>query len=158
MKLIPLTQGQFAKVDDEDYDDLSRYKWCARFDKDIQSFYAEGYFGVVDGKYKHQSMHRRIMQTPKGMVCDHIDHDTLNNQKSNLRNVTPSQNSMNRKSANKGNKTGVCGVTIRGSGFRVIIAHPLTKRNVSLGTYNTLDEATRVRLKAEKEYYGEIAK
>ncbi len=30
MKLIPLTQGQFAIVDDEDFESLNRFKWYAR--------------------------------------------------------------------------------------------------------------------------------
>ena len=38
-KQIPLTQGYFATVDDEDYDFLSRWKWYAR--KDQKNFYAQ---------------------------------------------------------------------------------------------------------------------
>ena len=40
MKRIPLTQGQFAIVDDDMYEELSKYKWCAVWDRGTQSFYA----------------------------------------------------------------------------------------------------------------------
>jgi len=40
MKLIPLTQNQFAKVDDDDYDRLNQYKWFAQWNEPTQSYYA----------------------------------------------------------------------------------------------------------------------
>ena len=103
MKLIKLSKGQVAKVDDKNFDWLNQWKWFAVWAKDTQSFYAmraEPYrddFGVP--RRRAVLMHRLIMDTPKGMVVDHIDHATLNNQESNLRNCTTSQNAMNRKGA-----------------------------------------------------------
>ena len=40
MRAIPLTQGQWALVDDADYEWLMQYEWCAQWDKDTRSFYA----------------------------------------------------------------------------------------------------------------------
>ena len=40
MKLISLTQGQFAKVDDEDFEWLNQWKWCAAYKKSTNSYYA----------------------------------------------------------------------------------------------------------------------
>lgn len=83
MKLITLTQGLFAMVDDDDFDHLNQWKWHAQ--KTKTGFYAAR-------TIKKIMMHRVIMKTPVGMDVDHIDHVTLNNQKSNLRNCTRSQN------------------------------------------------------------------
>ncbi len=87
-RLIPLTQDQFAIVDAEDYGWLSRYKWFAV--KNRETFYAQRFGdGTIVG------MHREIMRTPKGMVCDHKNHNGLDNRKSNLRLCTSAQNRYN---------------------------------------------------------------
>lgn len=155
MKLIPLTQGQFAKVDDEDYDELSRSNWTADWNKKTSSFYARTCV-KIGRQHKHVRMHRIIMKTPIGMKCDHIDHDTLNNQKANLRNCTNSQNMMNRKGATMHSKTGVLGVSPFHGKFRAFISDPVTHENIYLGTFKTIEEATATRKEAEVKYYGDF--
>ena len=88
-RIIPLTQGKFAIVDAEDYERLSRHKWCAA--KSNGRFYAQR---TENGRTI--KMHREIMNPPPGMVCDHKNHNTLDNRKSNLRICTVSQNQQNR--------------------------------------------------------------
>ena len=41
-------------------------------------------------------MHHQIINIPKGMVCDHINRNGLDNRKANLRPATVSQNLCNR--------------------------------------------------------------
>jgi hypothetical protein len=90
IRFIPLTKGKFAIVDVEDYERLSQYKWHAV--KTGDRFYA------YRSKNKRSlSMHRVIMNAPKGMVVDHIDGNGLNNRRSNLRVCTVSQNHQNRR-------------------------------------------------------------
>ncbi len=90
MKTIKLTRGQFALVDDEDHESLSRHRWCAQ--RAIHSWYAIR--GVwVYGKVKTIRMHRVLIGCKEHV--DHIDGDGLNNQRSNLRVATRSQNAMN---------------------------------------------------------------
>lgn len=95
MKLIPLTLGLFAKVDDWHYEELIKYKWCAH--KDHNTHYAER-SQTINGKRVYFKMHRVIMNTPKGMVVDHINSDGIDNQEINMRNCTYAENSRNRKS------------------------------------------------------------
>jgi len=87
---IRLTQGKFAIVDCEDYDLLSRYKWCAA--KDSSTYYA-----VRSRRGKQVRMHREIMKVPKHLVCDHINHNGLDNRRNNLRTCTRQQNTHNQK-------------------------------------------------------------
>lgn len=96
-KEIKLTQGFVALVDDEDFDYLNQWKWCVV--KGFSSMYASR------SKYNKKRnctkvlMHRVIMDVKgKDVIIDHKDHDGLNNQKSNLRIATASQNCSNRKS------------------------------------------------------------
>jgi hypothetical protein len=42
-------------------------------------------------------MHREIMGTPEGMVCDHVNHNGQDNRQRNLRNCTVAQNNLNRR-------------------------------------------------------------
>jgi hypothetical protein len=93
MKEISLTQGQVALVDDEDYDYLMQWKW--HFYKGTHSHYAVCSLPRKNGKRTGFRMHRLIMNTPPDLVVDHIDHNGLNNQKSNLRNCTKCQNQAN---------------------------------------------------------------
>ncbi len=94
MKLIPLTQGKFAQVDDEDYDYLNQWKWYTT--KNHKTFYAARHIRI-NGKQKLIYMHRVIMNIIKGYKTDHIDHNGLNNQKYNLRICTCQENNRNRK-------------------------------------------------------------
>ena len=90
-KLIPLTQGKFAIVDAEDYDWLSQYKWFAM--KDKTRFYA----GRKNKRTRRTvRMHQMILHAAKDMMCDHKDHNGLNNRKSNLRLCTNAQNQQNK--------------------------------------------------------------
>lgn len=92
MKTIQLTNGYIALVDDADYEALCKYTWFAA--KRRGKIYAQRSENI-NGKIITSYMHRIIMQTPDGVLCDHKDHDTLNNQKYNLRNCTDSENSQN---------------------------------------------------------------
>jgi hypothetical protein len=89
VKLIPLTKGFFAKVDDEDYEKVSKLSW-----KYTGGYAAHNYQsnGIQHSVY----MHRLIMNARKGQFVDHINHDPLDNRRSNLRICTHSQNHMNR--------------------------------------------------------------
>lgn len=82
-------------------------------------------------------MHNLIMEkvNPKNVI-DHIDHNPLNNRKSNLREVSPQENSTNI-AINK-SKTGVRNVTVDHGKYRVRI------NKKSFGCYDTLEEAIEV--------------
>lgn len=90
MKEITLTKGKTAIVDDEDFDLLSTWSWTARPSLNTSYGYRKVY---VNKKYQTVHMHRFILGTEK--MVDHIDHNGLNNQKTNLRICTHSQNMCN---------------------------------------------------------------
>ena len=91
MKKIPLSQGYFALVDDEDFEALNYFKWSvANCGNKRRS--PKLYARLRRGR-KQIYMHRELFSSiPPGMVVDHIDGDGLNNQKENLRLLTHSDN------------------------------------------------------------------
>lgn len=87
-KIIPLTKGKFAKVDNEDFERVSRINWSTT----INGYCVNDKMGL---------MHRFIMNTPKNMDTDHKNMDKLDNRKCNLRICTRGQNETNKGKQNK---------------------------------------------------------
>jgi hypothetical protein len=98
---LKLTNGKVAIVDEEDYNNLIKYKWYATLGK-------SGYYAKSN---RVGYMHRFIVKTPPNMITDHINHNTLDNRKSNLRICTYGQNKMN-SSAKKNGKSKYLGVSV----------------------------------------------
>lgn len=91
MKLIPLTQNQFAIVDDEDHDWLAQYKWHVHRSSDL--LYAARTNPDKDPQITF--MHRQVMNAPDGVKVDHRNRNGLDCRKENLRHATHSQNLCN---------------------------------------------------------------
>ena len=87
---IPLTKNLFTLVDPEDYSALKKFKWSVIEKSGI-------YYAVRYNRKKEIRMHRLITSAPNHLVVDHIDHNSLNNTKRNLRLCTLAQNSLNQK-------------------------------------------------------------
>lgn len=92
MKIIYLNTFDAVIVDDQDYARLSHWKWQAKVSAycvyACRSYYRNGKRGTI-------RMHREIMNCPEGKEVDHIDGDTFNNQRANLRIVDKSVNIFN---------------------------------------------------------------
>lgn len=156
MKTIRLTQEQVAIVDDGYwFEYLNQWKWFAKWNKTTQSFYAMR----NEGKWPHQKtilMHRVVAQTPDGMWCDHIHHNTLDNREKELRNVTVSQSNMNIR-VRKDSPTGIVGVYRRKNRSGYIARLNFEGKYVLDKLFPTIEEAISARKEAEKKYFGEFS-
>lgn len=105
MKEIILSRGMFAKVSDEDFEWLSRYRWFAH--KDKNNWYAHTTLLREDGTRFITSMHRIVLGITgdRKMRGDHINHNGLDNTRENLRIVTSADNSRNRRKSKRSNST-----------------------------------------------------
>lgn len=89
------------------------------------------------------------------MDVDHIDGNGLNNQRSNLRLCTASQNTINR-NIPRNNTTGVKGVVLRKSKNRYMAQIGVSGKVIYLGMFKTLHEAAGARKLAEIKYHGDF--
>jgi len=86
--LVLLTQGNCATIDAEDFERITKYNWL--FDRG----YARRRF-ERNGVQHCMHMHREVLQATEGFEVDHINGDTLDNRKANLRLVTRQENQFN---------------------------------------------------------------
>lgn len=149
---IPLTKDKFTIIDREDCERVMQYKWC---------FGGRGY-AIRAGKYANgkQSpnikLHRFLINAPAGYEVDHINGDTLDNRKANIRVCTVQQNQRNR-SLGKNNSSGYKGVTwVKAQGkWRAQLA--LSKGKRYLKSFDTAIEAALAYDEVALEHFGEFA-
>lgn len=90
--------------------------------------------------YQYVTLHQLIMSFPLGKVTDHLNRDTLDNRKSNLRSTSPHINSANRSKCKRRHHELLLGVSYAPAGrFKAIAGH--NRKNHHLGTFDTQDEA-----------------
>lgn len=88
-------------IDTDDLERLQKIKmsiYC-RYKKSIDNYYVQFNY-ASHGPGSKVSLHRFIMNPPRDLVVDHINHNTLDNRKINLRVVTAAENNRNRKVKN----------------------------------------------------------
>lgn len=150
MKLIPIATGEFAIVDDQDYDALVQYRWvlvgenkCVyRFFKEQRVAYGVAMTAMIMNDYRH--------------VYDHRDRNTLNNQRNNIRLCTHSQNMANRKKM-KDCTSDYKGVTFHAPNGKWRARISKDGKLISLGCHVTEEDAVRAYDEAALRLFGEFA-
>ena len=153
-KEIPLTRGHSTIVDDADYPYLSGMKW---FSLNNSRSFCAARNQWVDGKRKTVCMHRIILNAPSNMMVDHINGDTLDNRRCNLRLVTNQQNCWNTKK-HKDNKSGFKGVVHSSSSNKYWAHITVDGKQKYLGIFTEPISAALVYDTYAKLYFGEYAK
>ena len=152
--------------DEEDRELVESHTWCIRPDRN--TYYAKTHIPHPDGGWhtypngnrqrrrKTLQLHRLLMNPPKGMVIDHINHNGLDNRRENLRICTRAENSRNR-GKQKNNTSGYKGVCWykRDKKWRAQIKKDSKK--IHIGYFDIIEDAARAYDAKAKELFGEFA-
>jgi hypothetical protein len=151
MKEIPLSQGKVAIVDDDMFEELSKFKW----------YFNKGYaVRQTPGRHidrKKICMHREIIRTPDDLETDHINHNTLDNRRENLRICTVAENQHNQ-NIQKMNTSGYKGITWIPSYQKWKAMIRVNNKRVFLGYFKSSVDAAKAYDEAAKKLHGEFAK
>lgn len=139
-------KGEKFIIDAEDFNRVKNYCWR----KDRKGYIVAN---SRNGSNKIIWLHRVIMKAKDNEIVDHINWDKSNNKKSNLRIATKTQNNINikRKSNNTSGYTGVS--VLKNGKYRSAIS--INGKKYHLGTFDRLEDAVKVRHKAEQILHGE---
>lgn len=140
---------KYAMVDIEDAERLNQFKWNAHpRSKSIQRIEKTSAI-----RFKNYSLASEVMQQP-GKLFDHINRDTFDNRKCNLRPCTYSQNMANRKFTKR---TGFYKGVQRRAGLKWKAEIRFQGKLYNLGVYSSAIEAARAYDKAALEFHGSFA-
>lgn len=158
IRLIPLTQGQNAVVDAQDYEWLNQWNWIAQLDKATGKFYALRRVWNCDRSACTAILMAKLIMgvgCSKETQVDHRDLDTLNNRRTNLRVATHSQNQCNRPRM-RNNTSGFKGVRKYYRKWHATAGH--NGKTFYLGSFASREDAARAYDAFVKEKHGEFAR
>lgn len=149
-KWIELTKGKRTLVDDEDYAWAKEYSWH------LHGKAAARAWRISKTKVGHLKLHREILRAGPGQLVDHINGDSLDNRRSNLRLATPGQNMYNRRKLKKGisKYKGVYRFQKTGKWYSQIFVNRV---RYYLGQFLTEETAAKAYNRAAKKYFGTYA-
>lgn len=154
-KLIPLTKGKYALVDEEDYEAVNQYNWYTQFTKVKDIFYAHKRHR--ESKTGFIPMHRFLLGISDSEIfVDHINHNGLDNRRANLRACSNQQNCQNRRPID-GTTSIYSGVSFDKARGRWVATINKNKKTVLIGTFGSEQEAAQCRDRFAKKHYGEFA-
>ena len=135
-------------IDLDDVEKCKQYKWAVRAQKNKigTNFYVVASVPIDDKqnfKGTEIKIHRFITNCPDDMVIDHINHDTLDNRKQNLRVCTSKENSVNKKYFK--NSTGYKNIYFHKATQKFRVCFQRNKKEIRLGSFKTLEEAIKTR-------------
>jgi AP2 domain len=149
--------GRVALIDDADYDLVMQYRWNVAEIAGTETKRPEGPYATVTrqsgGKKTSLRMHRLLTGFWR---TDHIDHDTLNNQRYNLREATNSQNQGNRV-VNLSSTSAYKGVCWKTTAQAWVAQIQVNKEHFYLGKFANEVDAARAYDVAAVEAFGEFA-
>lgn len=148
--------GYAVLIDNDDAERVLSLKWGLKERKQTRDglvYFRSSYW--QDGKAKSIYLHRFILNAPHGTIVDHINGNTLDNRRSNLRLVSVQDNTRNRK-MDRRNKSGYRGVIFSYGKWRAYIR--VDGKHVSLGRFDNKMEAAMAYNKGAMKYFGEHAR
>lgn len=137
------SKGEEFYFDLEDYDKIKKYYWYKN---------DQGYV-LAYTQNKTLRMHKLFVE---GQYIDHINSNTSDNRRSNLRVVNKSQNSMNR-GLQSNNASGATGVYWHKQSSKWVAFIQINRKHIHLGSFENFEDAVKARKDGEEKYFGEFS-
>lgn len=134
----------------EDYNKIKDYCWFI----DDRGYVLTNTFGSKE--HKMIQMHRLLTNFPKNQDVDHINHNTFDNRKNNLRVCSHCNNQKNMKLSSD-NTSGVTGVSWDKSRRCWVAQIQVNNKNIPLGRHKKFKDAVKARKDGEEKYFGEFS-
>jgi hypothetical protein len=156
MKVVNLTKGRLAYVDDKDYEAVSEFSWQAQKIK-TGWVVKRGVWDPDRGNNRSQSLGVFLLRPPPGLRVDHRDGDPFNNQRANLRLCTKTENdrAFRRKAVGKSSRFRGVSWWAQRAKWRSVLE--TNGRQFHLGTFDREEDAARAYDAAAKQHFGEFA-
>jgi hypothetical protein len=150
MAFIELTNGGLAQVDEADIELIACHKWRRLTAAKTYHYVATTTRSPVI------LLHRFLMRAQKGLVVDHINGDTLDNRRGNLRVCTHAENMRNKRIASN-SQNQYKGVARAKKRWSAQIGSSRSGGRTHVGLFKTQEEAAAAYDIAAVLRYGEFA-
>ena len=150
-------QPRYAIVDPEDYERLSKYEWEARRTRKSPFYAVRKAMHPTKKKLTLIYMHREIIEVADGLFTDHINHNSVDNRKANLRPATQTQNNRNRRKFAVPSKSKYKGVYWKKHIKKWVAQIGVNRKVIHLGCFEKEKDAAKAYDEGAKKYHGEFA-
>jgi hypothetical protein len=143
-----------TKVDIEDIEKLKKLnvRWHGLYVPRMDSYYVVAQL-YVEGKFTSVLMHRYLMNPKEDKVVDHLNHDILDNRKSNLRLIKNAENLQNARGASSHNKSsGIRGVSWSKWRKKWRARLNVNRKEIIVGYFDDVKEAEKAVKKARAKH------
>lgn len=149
-RYILTATGHCIKVSPCDYDQLIQYGWYINQHTDRE----DNNYAEASIKGKRVKMHRLVLSlSDSTLFVDHINGDTFDNRRENLRLATRQENGANRK-LHSNNRTGKTGISFDQRTGKYMACIKINGKTIHLGRFTSFDAAISARKNAEVTYWG----
>lgn len=154
---VELTKGQWSVIESQDAAWIGANNWHVLWDEDTESFYASRCGSKIRGESGTVGMHAAIVKPRMGYLPDHINGNTLDNRRNNLREATGSQNQCNKRIL-KNNKSGYRGVSWSARNGKWVAYIKLQRVQKFIGYFDNPEDAHLAYLEAAATIHGEFCR
>lgn len=155
MKLLPLSRGLFSIVDDDDFEFLSQWKWFA-----FKASGSKRLFYAIRTDYSNKKIlyaHKLLLGAKPGMVIDHINGNSLDNRRANLRHCSIKENVRNQ-APRVGFTSKYKGVAWRADRSKWTAYICPDRKKLNLGVFRSEHNAAYAYDKAALKHFGQYAR
>ncbi len=153
---IYLGEGKFAIVDEQDYYRYNDFSWSPQ--KKSRTYYAIRVISDCEKTLRIVSLHREVMNHPRGLLVDHKNGDGLDNRRANLRTATRFDSTHNRRKRKTKTSSRYLGVHLEKETGRWVVRIRNRGKRMWLGSFAEEEEAAKAYDAAARKYHGEFAR